>query len=63
MAFAKNVFGMLDLVVVFDMASLRLNPQAKTARLTGWLKNGQAFIGEDKIRVAPSRALDDSSCR
>jgi predicted DsbA family dithiol-disulfide isomerase len=48
-----NGDGKLDLVVVFEMAGVRLNPQAKTARLTGWLKNSQAFIGEDRIEIVP----------
>jgi predicted DsbA family dithiol-disulfide isomerase len=46
-----NGDGKLDLVVSFDMASVRLHPQARKARLTGWLKNSQAFIGEDQITV------------
>jgi hypothetical protein len=48
-----NSDGKLDLLVVFDQANVRLNPQAKAARLTGWLKNSQVFIGADRINVAP----------
>jgi len=36
-------------VIVFNMASVRLSPNAKTAHLTGWLKNSQTFIGQDRI--------------
>jgi len=46
-----NGDGKLDLVAIFDMANVRLNMQAKTARLTGWLKCSQAFIGEDRITI------------
>ncbi len=42
---------MIDLVIVFNMASVRLSPNAKTAHLTVWLKSSQAFIGEDRITV------------
>jgi len=30
---------------------LKLNPKAKKAHLTGWLKSSQAFIGEDRITI------------
>ena len=36
---------------------------SREATLTGWLKNGQVFIGEDKIRVVLSLAFEDASCR
>jgi len=47
-----NGDGKLDILIFFDQANVRLNPQTRTARLTGWLKNSQAFIGEDRIDVA-----------
>jgi len=43
--------GTLDLVMVFDQASVKLHSEAKRARLSGWLKNTQLFIGEDRISV------------
>jgi len=57
-----NGDGKVDLLVTFDMAAVKLNSKAKKAHLTGWLKNSQAFIGEDKIRVVPSLAGEDPSC-
>lgn len=47
--------GKPDLLVTFDMADVRLDAKAKAARLTGWLKSSQNFIGEDKIRACPAR--------
>jgi len=38
-------------VIVFDMASVWLSTNAKTASLTSWLKSSQAFIGEDRITI------------
>jgi hypothetical protein len=32
-------------------------------RLTGWMKNSQAFFGEGKVRVVSSLATEDPSCR
>ncbi len=46
-----NGDGQLDLVIFFDQASVRLSPYAKKARMTGWLKNSQVFIGEDRVTV------------
>jgi hypothetical protein len=41
-----------DRVAVFDTSQLKLHPRATmVARLTGWLKSGQAFIGEDRITI------------
>ncbi len=48
-----NGDGKLDLLIVFDQAGVRLSAQAKTARLTGWLKNSQAFVGEARISIKP----------
>lgn len=41
-----------DLVLTFEMAKMKLSSQAVVVRLSGWLKNSQAFFGESKIRVA-----------
>jgi len=58
-----NADGWPDLVATFATSDIKLHPRASVARVTGWLKNGLAFIGEDKIRVVPSLALEDASCR
>jgi len=59
-----NHDGIPDMVASFDSSEVKLHPQATVARLTGWLKNGQSFSGEDnKIRVVPSLAGEDPSCR
>ena len=58
-----NHDGIPDLVATFDSAEVKLHPQATVSRLTGWTKNGQSFSGEDKIRVVPSLAGEDPSCR
>jgi hypothetical protein len=59
-----NHNGIPDLVATFDGAEVKLHPQATVARLTGWMKNGQSFSGEDnKIRVVPSLSGEDPTCR
>src|SRR5262249_37056748 len=58
-----NSDGKPDLVATFDTSQLRLHPRATVARLTGWLRNGQSFVGEDKIRVVSTLAGEDPSCR
>jgi hypothetical protein len=55
--------GKPDLLVTFDMADVKLDSRAKAARLTGWFNSSQNFVGEDKIRVVPSLASEDPSCR
>jgi hypothetical protein len=55
--------GKPDLLVTFDMAHVKLDGKAKAARLTGWFKSSQNFVGEDKIRVVSSLAGEDPSCR
>jgi len=32
--------------VVLSLTTLKLGPQASVARVSGWLKDGQAFVGE-----------------
>ncbi len=58
-----NSDGRTDLLIVFDMARLRLNPDAHSAQLTGWLKNSQVFAGEDRVLVVPTMSFEDRSCR
>jgi hypothetical protein len=55
--------GKRDLLITFDMRELTLDPRATAARLTGWFKSSQTFIGEDKIRVVSSLMSEDPSCR
>jgi hypothetical protein len=47
-----NGDGQLDLAVFFDQANVKLPPQAHKAHITGWLKNSQVFVGEDRITIA-----------
>jgi len=55
--------GKSDLFVTFNMADVKLDPKAKTARLTGWLKNSRVFVGEAQIHVVTSPVKEDPSCR
>jgi hypothetical protein len=55
--------GKPDLLITFDMRDVKLDAKANSARMTGWLKNSQSFVGEDKIRVVPSVAGEDPACR
>jgi autotransporter translocation and assembly factor TamB len=55
--------GQSDLLVTFDMARMKLGPQTAKLRLTGWLKNSQAFFAEDNIRVVSSMAGEAAACR
>jgi hypothetical protein len=55
--------GKPDLLVTFDMRDVKLHPKATSARLAGWLKNRQRFVGEDKIQVVSSMTTVDPSCR
>jgi hypothetical protein len=55
--------GKRDLLIAFDMRDVKLDSRANTARLTGWFKSSQNFVGEDKIRVVPNLAGEDPSCR
>jgi hypothetical protein len=54
--------GKPGLYATFDMKNVRLQQNAATIRLTGWLKNSQFFIGEDRIMVVPSMSLADANC-
>jgi len=46
-----NGDGFPDLLLEFSTVDVHLSPRATRAHLTGWLKNSQAFIGEDKVTV------------
>jgi hypothetical protein len=54
--------GKPGLYATFDMKDLKMQANATTVRLTGWLKNSQFFIGEDQITVVPSMSLADANC-
>jgi hypothetical protein len=54
--------GKPGLYATFDMENLKMDPNAATVRLTGWLKNSQFFIGEDQITIVPSMPLADANC-
>ncbi|HKF22613.1 MAG TPA: Ig-like domain-containing protein [Candidatus Angelobacter sp.] len=58
-----NGDGKADLVAVFDASLVKVHARASVARLTGWLKNSQAFYGEDRIRVVPNLSLEEVGCR
>jgi hypothetical protein len=58
-----NGDGVPDLPIRMRASDLYLGSDASTARLSGWLKNSQAFYGEEKIRIVPSLASEDLSCR
>jgi len=58
-----NGDGKPDLVAEFDMSAVHLHPSATKGRLRGWLKNSQAFAGEENIRVVPSLATEDPAFR
>ena len=58
-----NSDGRPDLLVQFDMAEIKANPEARSIRISGWLRNSQAFTGEYELRVLPNLASEDSSCR
>ena len=55
--------GIPDLVMEIDMSKLKLGPRARAARVSGWLKNTQAFFGEARIRSVANMAAEDLSCR
>jgi hypothetical protein len=55
-----NNDGIPDLVIQFRGSETRLSKLATKGRLSGWLKNSQVFVGED--RVSPSLGQEDPSC-
>ena len=48
-----NGDGRADMLLFFDAASLKLTPATRTATLSGWLNNSQAFTGETTTTVLP----------
>lgn len=48
-----NNDGIPDLLLQFQRSEVRLAPYATRVRLTGWLKNSRAFVGEDRITMVP----------
>jgi hypothetical protein len=54
--------GRSDLLVTVNMADVKLDSSATVAHLTGWLKSSQAFIGEDRVRIVQTMALEDRAC-
>jgi hypothetical protein len=58
-----NHDGIAGLLLEFPLLDMHLSPRASRARITGWLKNGQAFVGEDDVRVVQNMAGEDASCR
>ncbi len=53
--------GKPDLLATFEMRKMKLHPSATSARLSGWLKNSQLFIGEAAVNVVSTMA--SGSCR
>jgi len=51
-----NGDGVPDLVIWFRGSEVQLSTLATRARITGWLKNSQVFVGESDITPAPDRA-------
>jgi hypothetical protein len=49
-----NHDGIPDLLLEFPSADIHLSRDASRARVTGWLKNGRAFVGEDAVTVVPA---------
>ena len=44
-----NGDGKLDLILTFDRASMKVNANAKSTFLTGWLKDSQEIVAEGVI--------------
>ena len=58
-----NADGVPDLLLTFDRAKLNLTPHSTIGRLSGWMKNSQAFSGEQQIHVVSNLAEENSACR
>jgi hypothetical protein len=61
--FDANFDGKADVIAVFDMASMKLPPSAISARVTGWLRNSQLFVGAGAVTVVSGMDMQDASCR
>ena len=59
---AVDASGKPGLYATFDMKNVKLEGNAVTIRLTGWLKNKQFFVGEDQITVVSSMPPADANC-
>jgi hypothetical protein len=58
-----NADGKPDLVAEFRGSDVRLAKEATRARIAGWLKNSQAFFGEDDVKVLPEGLVNSVDCR
>jgi len=58
-----NQDGQSDLVVVFDMEHMQLHPSARSARVTGWLKNSQVFVATGQVMVVSTLEGEVAGCR
>ena len=58
-----NADGIPDLLLTFDTSAMKLSPQAAVGRLSGWLKNSQAFSSETPIRVVSNLEEQEANCR
>ena len=58
-----NGDGVPDLVIQFLGAQVRLSKNATRAHLTGWLKNSQAFVGEEKVTIVPDALRAVAACQ
>jgi hypothetical protein len=58
-----NGDGLPDLVIEIRVSDLHLANGTSTARLSGWLKNSQAFFGEDQVRVVANLLNEAPNCR
>src|SRR5260370_441009 len=58
-----NHDGRPDLLLVFDMAKVRLQPNDKLGWLSGWLRDSQELVGSDSITIVPNMAFVNASCR
>ena len=58
-----NADGVPDLLLTFDKAQLKLTPLSTVGRLSGWMKDSQAFSGEQQIHIVSNLAEENSACR
>ncbi len=58
-----NADGVPDLLLTFDKAKLKLTPLSKSGRLSGWMKNSQAFSAEQQIHIVSNLSEENSTCR
>jgi hypothetical protein len=58
-----NKDGQPDLIAVFDMEHMRLHPTAGSARVSGWFKNSQMFVGSGQVTVVSTLEAEVANCR